>query len=227
MGERAGSRLEVVRSQVLGAARGMHERGLVEGTAGNVSGRVDAQLVVVTPAGLDYQQMTVDDLVVVDAAGDVVEGHRAPTSELALHLECYRAYPEVGGVVHCHATYSSMFAVAHRPIPAAVDEFVMYVGGEVACADHRPSGTDELAERVVPHLADRSAVLMANHGLVCIGRSASDALHTALVVEHDAKIVWGAAQLGRVVPVPERAAIDFHNVYVFTRRNDWAQIEPR
>ena len=83
---------------VLDAAKGMLERGLVSGTAGNVSGRIDENRVCLTPSSVPYETMTLDDLVVTDLDGNVVEGTRGPTSEKALHLSCFRKYPEIGGV---------------------------------------------------------------------------------------------------------------------------------
>jgi L-fuculose-phosphate aldolase len=215
------SDVEPVKEAVLGAAKKMYERGLVEGTAGNVSGRVDEERVVLTPSSLGYDEMTLDDLVVVDLDANVLEGTRSPTSEKALHLECFKAYPEVRGVVHCHATHASMFAVAQRPIPAAIDEFVVYIGGDVPICDYKMSGTDDLAVEVASKLGDRSAALMANHGMVCVGKSVDDALHSALVVEHNARIMWGAAVLGGIVDLPEKARENFTNVYGFIRGQMW------
>jgi L-fuculose-phosphate aldolase len=210
-----------IKDEVLAAAKTMYERGLVEGTAGNVSGRVDSDHAVLTPSSLSYQDMTRDDLVVVTLDGEVVDGDRSATSEKSLHLECLKAYPEVQGVVHCHATYASMFAVAQRPIPAAIDEFVIYIGGDVPVCDYRQSGTDELAVEVASKLKDRSAALMANHGMVCVGKSVTDALHSALTVEHNAQIVWGANLLGNVADLPEKAITDFTNIYEYVRAETW------
>lgn len=212
--------IDEVRVAVLDTAKQIHARGLVAGTAGNVSGRV-GERVVVTPSSVGYESMTDGDLVVVDLDGEVLEGDRSPTSESALHLECYRTMPEVRGVVHCHAKYSSMFAVAHRPIPAGIDEFVIYIGGDVPCAPYRQSGTDELATELAALLRDRSAALMANHGMVCVGGSVQDALHTTLVVEHNAQIMWGAEALGGVQPLPEQPVADFRGVYEFVRSQMW------
>lgn len=86
-----------MRDEVLTAARDLHRLHLVEGTAGNVSARLPDETICVTPSGLPYDEMTVEDLAVVDVAGAVVGGERPPSSELALHLACYRAFPEVGG----------------------------------------------------------------------------------------------------------------------------------
>lgn len=217
-----GAPLEEVRHSVLAAAKAMHARGLVEGTAGNVSGRVDDGTVVVTPSSLGYEEMTLDDLVVVDLEGNVIDGTRSPTSEKGVHLAAFAAFPEVAGVVHCHAIHASMYAVAHRPIPAAIDEFVVYIGGDVPVGEYQPSGSDELPVEVASHLHDRSAVLMANHGLVTIGKSVDDALHSALVVEHNARIMWGAQQLGGVVGLPYKAVRNFTSVYSYIRNETWA-----
>jgi len=214
--------LAQVQAAVLAASKTMYKRGLVEGTAGNVSGRVGADRVVVTPSSVGYEEMTLEDLVLVDLDGNTIEGSRSPTSEKALHLECYRAYPEVRGVVHCHATYASMFAAAQRPIPAGIDEFVIYIGGDVPCAEYRQSGSDELAAELAPHLQNRSAALMANHGMVCVGSSVEDALNSALIVEHNAEIMWGAELLGGVVALPEKAVTDFQNIYAFVRSDIWS-----
>jgi L-fuculose-phosphate aldolase len=125
-------------------------------------------------------------------------------------------------VVHCHALHASMFAVAHRPIPAGIDEFVVYIGGDVPVGDYQPSGSDALSAEVARHLADRSAMLMANHGMVTIGKSVEDALHSALVVEHNAHIMWGAEHLGGVVPLPPKPVRDFTGVYDYVRGQTWA-----
>ena len=140
-----------------------------------MSGRVDDGTVVVTPSSLGYEEMTLDDLVVVDLEGNVVSGTRSATSEKGVHLAAFAAFPEVGGVVHCHAVHASMYAVSHRPIPAAIDDFVVYIGGDVPVGAYHPSGSDSLSVEVAGHLHDRSAVLMANHGLVTIGKSVDDA----------------------------------------------------
>ncbi|HVN50967.1 MAG TPA: class II aldolase/adducin family protein [Acidimicrobiales bacterium] len=216
-----GRPLDEVRDQVLAAAKKMYARGLVEGTAGNVSGRVDDGTVVVTPSSLGYDEMTLADLVQVTLDGEVVSGERSPTSEKNVHLAAYAAYPEVGGVVHCHAKYASTYAVAHEAIPAAIDEFIVYIGGDVPCCEYHPSGSAELGPEVASRLADRSAALMANHGLVAIGKSVDDALHSALVVEHNAQIFWGAKLLGGVVPLPEKDRTNFKNVYDYIREYTW------
>lgn len=208
-----------VRESVLAVAKELSRRGLVEGTSGNVSGRVDEGRVCVTPSSLPYDAMTLDDLVVVDLDGVVLEGERSPTTERALHLGCYRAYPEIGGVIHSHPVYATMFAVARQPIPAAIEEVTVYIGGDIDVCEYRMTGTDELGEVVAAALAAKAAVLLANHGLVSVGATAEKALHAALVVERTAHIVWGARLLGETYSVPAKVNDDFAGVYRFTREH--------
>ena len=199
---------------VLAAARQMLADGLVEGTSGNVSGRLPGDLVCLTPASLAYDTMQVDDLVVVDLAGTVVRGHRPPTTEKDLHLAVLRAYPELGAVVHTHAVHATMFALAHEPIPAVIEEVVLYVGGDVACCDYRGTGTAELGAEVAAHLAERGATLLANHGLVTCAATLEMALHNAALVERTAQIVWGTRAMGATVhSLPEASGTDMAHVY--------------
>lgn len=217
---------EQVKAEVLAVAQEVHRAGLVVGTAGNISGRMPGgDTVCMTPSSLPYVGMTVDDLVVVDLDGGIVEGgasgERKPSTEKSLHLDCYRAYPEVNGVIHSHAPYASMFALVRQPIPAAIEEVVIYLGGDVPICEYKMTGTDELGAEVASKLGDRSAALMANHGLVCVGKSPEDALHASLVCERTAEIVWGARQLGEVAAIPDQVQTDFGNVYTFVREHMW------
>ena len=208
-------------AEVLAAAGEMFRKGLVEGTAGNVSGRDPDGTVWLTPSSVPYETMELSQVVQVDLDGEKLGGEGSPTSELALHLECYRRYPEVKGVVHCHPAYASMFAVARRPIPPAIEEVIIYLGGEVPVCEYRQTGSDDLGHAVADRLADRSAALMANHGLVCVGKSPADALHSAAVAERTAHIVFGATTLGELGEVPEKVVGDFQGVYQFMRSETW------
>lgn len=208
------------REAVLAAAKKMLADGLVEGTSGNISGRLPDGLVCVSPSSVPYDTMTLDDLVVVELDGTVVEGHRSPTTEKDLHLAALRRYPELGAVIHTHAVYATMFALAHEPIPAVIEEVVVYLGGEVPCCEYKGTGTAELGEEVAAKLADRGAALVANHGLVTCGPSPEKALHNAALVERTAKIVWGTRAMGGTIhPLPEKVNTDMAGVYRFMREN--------
>ena len=191
--------------RVLAAAQAMLRRGLVEGTAGNISARQWDGTLVITPASVDYARMQLDDLVIVAPDGatlDCKDG-RSPSSEKGLHLACYRAFDDIGAVIHSHPVHATMFAVAHQAIPACIDEFAMYVGGEVRCAEYAPSGSDEVGAQAVKALKGRGAALIANHGLVAVGPDPEAALHVTALVERSARITWGARSLGPLHPLPD------------------------
>ncbi len=208
------------RHAVLGAAKRMLAEGLVEGTSGNISGRLPDGLVCLSPSSVPYDTMTLEDLVVVDLDGTVVQGERSPTTEKDLHLSALRRYPELGSVIHSHAVYATMFALGHEPIPAVIEEVVVFVGGDVPCCDYKGTGTVALGEEVAARLADRGAALLANHGLVTCGSSPDKALHNAALVERTAKIVWGARAMGATIhPLPQTVNTDMAGVYRFIREH--------
>jgi len=189
--------------EVLAAAKDMLRLGLTAGTSGNVSGRLDDGLFVITPSSVSYEDMTLGDLVVIDANGEVVVGSLRPSSERAVHLACYRHYEEVRSVIHAHPVYASMFACAREPIPAVIDEFAVYVGGAVPCTEYAMSGSPNLAEFAAASVKDVGTALLANHGTVTVSSSPAKALHQLGVVERAAQIVWGARFLGSLSELPE------------------------
>jgi len=208
------------REAVLATAKRMLAEGLVEGTSGNISGRLPDGLVCLTPSSVAYDTMTLDDLVVVEPDGTVVEGTRSPTTEKDLHLATLGRYPELGAVIHSHAVYATMFALAHEPIPAVIEEVVVYLGGDVPCCDYRGTGTAALGEEVAARLADRGAALLANHGLVTCAATPAKALHNAALAERTAKIVWGARAMGATIhPLPAKVGTDMAGVYRYLRDN--------
>lgn len=205
---------------VLAAAKKMLEDGLVEGTSGNISARLADGTVCLTPSSVAYETMTLDDLVITTLDGEVVAGERAPTTEKDLHLSVLRSYPELGAVIHTHAVYATMFALAHEPIPAVIEEVVVFVGGDVPCCDYKGTGSRELGDEVASRLGDRGAALLANHGLVTCAATPAKALHNAALVERTAKIIWGTRAMGAPVhPLPDKVNTDMAGVYRFLRDN--------
>ena len=211
------SEADDIKAHVIATAQELLRAGLVEGTAGNLSARLPDGNVVMTPSSHPYEAMTVADLAVIDLEGNVVSGERAPTSEKALHLACLRTHADVNGVIHSHAKYATMFAITHQPIPCVIEEFDIYVGGEVPVADYELTGSDELGDECARHLGDRGAVLMANHGLLTVGKDLAQAHKVASLVERTAEIVWGARALGEIVPLPEATRQKFAPIYKFMR----------
>ena len=173
--------------------------GLVAWTAGNVSGRVPGQdLMVIKPSGVSYDELTAASMVVCDLEGNVVDGEHAPSSDTAAHAYVYRHMPEVGGVVHTHSTYATAWAARGEPIPCVLTMVADEFGGEVPVGPFALIGDDAIGRGIVETLRySRSrAVLMAGHGPFTIGRDPRDAVKAAVMLEDVARTVHVARQLG-------------------------------
>ncbi len=209
--------MQETKEQILWAAKEMLSSHLVEGTSGNLGARLPDGNAVLTPGSLDYTEMTLDDLVVCDLDGNVLDGERTPTSEKALHLSALKLHDDIDATMHCHAKYATMFAVTRQPIPACIEEFDVYVGGDIEVAEYRTTGTEELAAEIAKRVADKAAVLMANHGLFAVGKSPKDVLRLAQLIERTAEIIWGARALGDIVQLPPEVNKTFSGYYKMIR----------
>ncbi len=172
--------LEEARLQVIEYAQRMTRDGLVKGTSGNVSMRV-GDYVAITPGAMDYNAMTVEDVIVVDLEGFVVEGTGNPSSELGLHLELYRQHGH-NAVVHTHSTFAAVLSVTVEELPA-IHYIVASMGGPVPVIPYRRYGSEELAEEVARGMSGRSAVIMGSHGAVTVGASLAQAYTRSLNLE--------------------------------------------
>ena len=178
--------------RIVEAAQELLAKRLVEGTSGNISARMEDGHIACTPSSLDYRVMTAQDICIVNPDGDLVSGERGPTSEKYLHLAVMNAYEDIAVCIHSHAVHATMFAVAQQDIPSCIDEFTVYLGGDIRCTEYAPSGSPELAEQVVKALEDRGAALIANHGMVAVGTTMEMAMLNTALVERSAQIIWGA-----------------------------------
>ena len=195
--------MDAAKRQVADVARKMAELGLVSGTSGNVSARLLDGLIAITPMGRRCEEVSMDDVVVVDGDLFPVDGDLAPSSESLLHAAIYEARPDVGGIVHTHAVYSSAAAVAGLAIPPIVDEMVVALGGEVRVSEYAPPASAAVAERVCEALGTRDAALIRNHGAVGVGVSPRAALDASILTERAAKIFVLSSTLGRPGTLPD------------------------
>jgi len=192
-----------LRRKIVDVMRFMDEKGLNYGRSGNVSVRVSEREVLITPSGVLKSAMSPEDILLVTLDGEVIEGKHRPTVEMPLHLAIHRGYEHVKAVIHAHPVYTSILAVVREPLPPIIEEMVIYTGGEVRVADYAPFGTEELAENAVKALKDRSAVILANHGIVTIGKDLDEALEVLSVVERMAQIYIYSKLLSKVHTLPE------------------------
>ena len=210
------------RAAVLAAAQGMLSHGLSSGTSGNVSARLGDGRIVITPSQLPYPELDLADLVVIGLDGELAgpaRPGRVPSSESQLHCACYHAFPEIAAVLHSHPPFATMFAAARQPVPAVIDEAVLFLGGDIPVADYAPSGSARVGDNAARVLADRSSALLASHGMVTIAASPAQALHNAVVTEHCAQVAWGARALGGHAALPASTKQAFGRVYRQARRS--------
>lgn len=210
--------LEELKQKVFEANMLLPKYGLVTFTWGNVSG-IDREsgLFVIKPSGVDYDAMTADDMVVIDMEGNRVEGHYKPSSDTATHLEIYKAFPEIGGIVHTHSSYATSWAQAGRSIPCYGTTHADYMYGEIPCVRCLTAEEIEGAyEANTGHLIVNSfremgkeplavpAVLCKNHGPFAWGKDPHEAVHNAVVLEEVAKMAYRAEVINaRIQPAPQ------------------------
>jgi L-fuculose-phosphate aldolase len=190
----ATSELEV-RRQVVDVSRRMLRSGLVTGTSGNVSARVGDQ-VLITPSGVDYEQMLPDQLATLDLRdGAVLDAPLPPSSEAPLHLAVYRGSQDARAVVHTHAPWATALGLVRDTLPS-VHYAIRALGGPVRVAPYATFGSPELAEHVSTALRDRRAALMRNHGAVAYGTDLEEATQNAEKLEWLCQLYCRAAALG-------------------------------
>jgi L-ribulose-5-phosphate 4-epimerase len=190
--------------------------GLVVWTAGNVSGRVPgADLMVIKPSGVSYDDLTPDNMIVCDLNGEVVEGHFSPSSDTAAHAYVYRHMPDVGGVVHTHSTYACAWAARAEPIPCVLTMMADEFGGEIPVGPFALIGNDDIGKGIVETLSGHRspAVLMRNHGPFTIGADPKAAVKAAVMCEDVARSVHISRQLGEPVPIAQDDVDYLHDRY--------------
>lgn len=191
-------RLERERQQVVDACQYLSRSGLVVGTAGNVSIRVD-DLVVISPSGVDYEAMSPRDVGIHDLDGHPVDAPLEPSSELALHLAVYGG-ADHAAVVHTHAPASTALSTVVDVVPASHYYSAMF-GGPVRVAPYATFGTKQLADNVIGALADRTAALMGNHGAVLVGQALPKLLKLVPYLEYVCDVQLRAMATGAPVHV--------------------------
>jgi L-ribulose-5-phosphate 4-epimerase len=216
--------LEDLKKEVFAANLELPRLGLVDFTWGNVSGRDTASgAIVIKPSGVPYETMKAGDMVVVDAEGQVIEGALRPSSDLPTHVELYRHFPSIGGIVHTHSTWATVWAQACRGIPALGTTHADYFYGEIPCtrilSEAQTAGRYEVETglAIVARLREGGidpgmmpAVLVANHGPFAWGVDAPAAVHNAAVLELIARMAILSLQVDAALPSMPQHLLDRH-----------------
>lgn len=172
------------------------DKKLVAGTSGNLSLRGQADEIYITPSGMNYLEITENDIVKINFKGEILEGDKKPSSEWMMHVEIYKNYPNYNAIVHTHSPIATAFAVSRKKIPLILIEMKPFLGGEIEVAPFKPSGSLELAKSLIPYLKKSNSCLLANHGVVSCGRNIESAFLSAEYVEDAAKIYYYSLNIG-------------------------------
>jgi len=187
---------------------------LVVWTGGNVSARdQETGLVVIKPSGVRYEEMRPEHMVVVNLEGEIIEGNLKPSSDTASHLYIYKHRPDVCGVVHTHSAYATAFAAVNKPIPVVLTAIADEFGGPIPCGGFALIGDETIGKVVVESIGKSPAVLLKNHGVFTIGKSAKSAVKAAIMTEDNAKTVWLALQIGTPDEIPMEDVEKLHRRY--------------
>lgn len=196
-----GEKIARSKTEIVGLCKNLLKNGHVIGSAGNVSVRLrdnEKEIVLITPSSVRYDEMTSEDILIINMDGKVIEGERNPSIEKKMHLRVYKERDDINAIIHAHSIYSTVLSSLNLSIPPIMEELVPYVGGEIVCAEYGEAGTEELAEGVIKALEEKNAVLLANHGNLCCGSHLDGALTVLHYVERGAKIFY----LARLIKDP-------------------------
>jgi L-ribulose-5-phosphate 4-epimerase len=214
--------LEKLKQEVLEANLYLPKHNMVVFTWGNVSAiDPETRLVAIKPSGVEYDQLKVDDIVIVDLEGNVVEGHYKPSSDTATHILLYKHFPEIRGIVHTHSRWATIFAQANKGLLPIGTTHADYFYGEIPCT--RQLTNDEIKENyelntgkvIVETIGDRPplhipGMLVASHGPFTWGTSATDAVHQAVVLEEIAMMNWHSFMLNPTLSTMPQTLLDKH-----------------
>ena len=191
-----------LREAIIGAARALQKNRLGTGTAGNVSARV-GQGYLITPTGMDYEALAPADIVSMDLRGRRAEGDLKPSSEWRFHQDIYTQRPDTDAIVHTHSPYATALACTRQDLPAFHYMVAGAGGASIRCAEYATYGTQELSDHALAALAGRQACLLANHGVIALGKDVGAAFKMAQLVEELARQYLLSRMLGSPVLLDE------------------------
>jgi len=190
-----------IRQSIIAACLDMNANGLNQGTSGNISVRVEDQMLI-TPTAVPYAKMSPEMIATLDLSGDMTGDYRgpnAPSSEWRFHWKILKERPEFNAIVHTHSPFCTTLAILRKPIPACHYMVAAFGGNDVKCSGYSAYGTPDLAAMALAALEGRSACLLANHGMIVAGKTLEQAMWRAVELETLAKQYWQALQAGEPV----------------------------
>ncbi len=211
------------KQEVLKYSQIIAKEGYVVGSGGNVSLRIPGEeALAITPSGMDYFDLSADDICIVGYDSTLIEGPHRPSVETGFHIAVYRNRPDVNAVMHTHQVFASVFTLLNQPIPALFDEQVLRLGNIVDIVPYAVSGSPELARNVAGKLGNNcNCYLLQNHGALCLGIDLNKALQNVKLLEKTARVYYYALTLKKeITNIPEPAAQLFFGILKNEQKNE-------
>jgi len=206
--------LEDIKKEVVETSIKMSKLGLVAGTWGNVSARVDKHYMIITPSGINCDVLRPEDMVLANIHDLSYIGKLKPSTELLLHAGIYKARPEINAVIHTHSINASSIAAARKDIPPILDDMVQIIGGSIRITEYALPGSEQMAKNAIEKLKGRTAIILANHGPVCTGRNLNEALITSQIVEKVSKVFIDVQAIGGPVCLTDEDVDFMHKFFL-------------
>jgi L-ribulose-5-phosphate 4-epimerase len=207
-------KVDELREIIVEAAKSIFKKGLVENNEGNVSLRVGKnEEYLITPTANQYEHLTKDQIVHMSFDGVPLSSGKLPSTEVKLHVAIFKSRPKVQCVIHTHSPFATMLSVARKSIPIIMEEQIIYLGGSIDISQYGEAHTEDAGEVAIKALGYKNAALLASHGVIVCGKSASNAVKNAELVEKLAKIYWGSLLIGKPYVLEGENLEKFHNMF--------------
>ena len=192
----------------------LYRKELVKLGEGNMSLRVPGKdEMVITPTGNNYDNLLANNMVHINFKGENFDSPLEPASEYFLHRDFYLARPKINCVVHTHSPYTSILAVLHYSLPVLFEEMALFLGGGVNCSEYAPAGTELLPQAALTAMGNQNAIILANHGVVIVGKSSEYCVKAAVIIEKMSKIYVQAKEIGTVKTISRENQEKFLEIF--------------
>lgn len=203
-----------LREQLCQSGKKLLNDGLVTGTWGNISCRINDKEMIITPSGISYEKLMPEDMVLVNIETLLYDGKLKPSSESPIHAEIYKEFKEVTAVIHNHSVNASIIAATNRVVKPYIADSAMILGTDVQSVEHALPGSDELRDGTIKALKGRYAAILKNHGAICVGRDIDEAFTVCHILEKTCQIQISVEMMGGGNPLSEEEASVYRNRYL-------------
>lgn len=188
----------LLKKEMIKIGKLLYNKEFVAANDGNISYKIEENLYLTTPTGVSKGMMKENELILTDKTGKVIKGTKKPSSEIKMHLEAYKQRPDINAVLHAHPVFATAFAVANIPLAVNILPEIIVTLGSVPVTPYATPSTDEVPDSISELIKEADALLLANHGVLTVGKNLQEAYFKLEQIEHYAKILFYSRQIGNV-----------------------------